>query len=197
MGLQTWFTRITYGKSVSMASATTLGDAVINIPMSAGDKVRLWGDNTVYVGADGASYLNTNITCSAPHYVHGDIRSLLSRSNFPNVTSVSAWAFSGLFEGDTQMRSHPSIPLTMPATSVGDFSYSTMFNGCSGLVRAPALPATGLGTNCYENMFSSCTAFTEAPALPATSLAPCCYGAMFSGCTSLVSAPAIPATTLK
>ncbi|MBQ9596683.1 MAG: hypothetical protein IJR34_00320, partial [Bacteroidales bacterium] len=42
---------ITWGKEVSMASATTTSLTTISIPMTAGDKSRLWGDNARYGGA--------------------------------------------------------------------------------------------------------------------------------------------------
>ena len=83
-----------------------------------------------------------------------------------------------------------------PATTLADFCYRYMFNGCTSLTKAPELPATILAGTCYEYMFSGCTSLTQAPALPATTLANYCYRYMFNGCTSLTKAPALPATTL-
>lgn len=187
---------ITWGKEVSMASATTTSLTTISIPMTAGDKIRLWGDNACYGGAGGATYNNTNITSTAAHYVYGDIRSLLSKSDYPNVSSIPAWAFNGLFADDTGLRNHPDLILTMGASAVGEYAMTDMFARCTGLVRAPSLPATSLAEGCYAGMFGGCTALTGAPTLPATTLAEGCYGAMFSGCSALVNAPALPATTL-
>ena len=187
---------ITWGKSASMASATTSSLNPITISVTAGDKVRLWGDNARYGGDEGAAYLNTNISSTAAHYAYGDIRSLISSSNYPNVTTLADYAFTGLFQSDTGLRSHAELKLNLGATTVGDFSCMGMFSGCTGLVRAPILPATTLGEQCYDNMFSGCSWLTGAPVLPATTLAAGCYGAMFSGCTSLVTAPALPAATL-
>ena len=187
---------ITWGKEVSMASATTTSLTTISIPMTAGDKIRLWGDNARYGGANAMVYLNTNITSTAAHYVYGDIRSLLSKSDFPNVSSIPDRAFYGLFSGNTGLRSHPDLILTMGASAVGEFALTEMFSRCTGLVRAPELPATSLARDCYANMFSDCTALTEAPTLPATTLAFECYSAMFSCCSALVNAPALTATTL-
>ncbi|MBR1699341.1 MAG: hypothetical protein IJ714_06115 [Bacteroidales bacterium] len=187
---------ITWGKEVSMASATTTSLTTISIPMTAGDKIRLWGDNARYGGAGAMVYLNTNITSTAAHYVYGDIRSLLSKSDFPNVSSIPDRAFYGLFSGNTGLRSHPEQTLTMGASAVGEYALTEMFARCTGLVRAPELPATSLAEGCYAGMFGDCTALTEAPPLPATTLATECYGAMFSGCSALVNAPALPATAL-
>ena len=190
---------ITWGKDASMASATTSSLATISIPVSAGDKLRLWGDNPVYSGYDGSEYkqyLNTTISGTAPHYVYGDIRSLVSSSNYPNLSSLSAYAFAGLFQGNTNLRSHDYLDLTLGAESVGDGTCQEMFAGCTGLKRAPLLPATTLGTGCYASMFGDCTSLTEAPALNAKDLAESCYSGMFRSCTSLVTAPELPATNL-
>ena len=187
---------ITWGKDISMASATTTSLTTISIPMTAGDKIRLWGDNACYGGTGGATYNNTNISSTAAHYVYGDIRSLLNKSDYPNVSSIPAWAFNGLFADDTGLRSHPDLALTMDAPAVGEHAMTDMFARCTGLVRAPSLPATSLAEGCYAGMFGGCTALTEAPTLPATTLATGCYMGMFAGCSSLVNAPSLPATSL-
>ena len=60
-----------------------------------------------------------------------------------------------------------------------------MFRGCTNLTTAPELPATTLKNNCYSSMFADCTSLTTAPELRAPSLKTYCYQTMFSGCTSL------------
>ena len=62
-----------------------------------------------------------------------------------------------------------------------------MFQGCTGLVQAPALPATTLESYCYRSMFQDCTGLVQAPALPATTLESSCYRSMFQGCTHITS----------
>ena len=185
----------TYGKSTSMATAVTSSDATINIPLAAGEKLCLWGDNASYAHAS-MVYLNTHITGSADHYVYGDIRSLVSSAGYPNVTTLADNAFTDLFRGNTCLKSHPALELTLGATSLGKSCYDGMFLGCTALKRAPALPATSLAERCYSQMFYGCTSLASAPALSATALAVGCYGGMFGLCTSLEKAPALPATTL-
>ena len=85
----------------------------------------------------------------------------------------------------------------LPATTLVDYCYYSMFYGCSSLTTAPALPATTLADRCYSSMFQNCTSLTSAPALPATTLATHCYNSMFCGCSSLTTVPALPATILK
>ena len=185
---------ITWGKDASMASATTSSLAAINIPVSAGDKVRLWGDNPVY-GHESATYLYTNISGNADHYVYGDLRSLVSSSNYPNETFAQPYAFRELFRNDTHLKTHPSLSLNLGFSILGAYCYAGMFSGCTGITDTPALPATYLAEACYENMFSECSSLVNTTTLPATILADGCYGGMFSSCTALVSAPALPAST--
>ena len=82
------------------------------------------------------------------------------------------------------------------ATTLANFCYNGMFMACTSLTTAPELPATTLAEGCYLSMFLECTSLTTAPQLTATILANSCYDGMFRGCTSLTSAPQLPATTL-
>ena len=61
-----------------------------------------------------------------------------------------------------------------------------MFRGCTKLTTAPSiLPATTLAERCYDSMFWDCNPLTTAPELPATTLADFCYSSMFRGCDYL------------
>ena len=107
-------------------------------------------------------------------------------------TTLANFCYACMFEGCTGLTSAPELPATTLATGC----YRQMFRGCTGLTSAPELPATTLANVCYQYMFSGCTGLTSAPELPATTLAINCYAYMFEGCTGLTSAPELPATTL-
>ena len=188
---------VRYSKAadMSLSGATTDTRAKIEIPVSAGDKLRLWGDNPVY-GHESDAFRYTQITGSGLHYVYGDLCSLIWSGEYTAVTSLSPYAFTGLFQGNTKLKSHPTEKLVIRPTALGTGCFKDMFSGCTALERAPALPATTLAPNCYEGMFYGCTALTQATALPATTLADFCYMGMFSGCTALQNPPAISAQTL-
>ena len=148
-------------------------------------------------GAFADEYYNTtSFECSKACYIYGNIMSLLSKDDFATATSVPAYAFQQLFNGNTNISNHPTKALALPATTLATSCYEGMFMMCSGLTTAPNLPATTLAASCYNNMFYYCSARTTAPNLPATTLAEHCYDNMFSGCTGLVNAPEISATTL-
>ena len=121
-----------------------------------------------------------------------NVMSLYRTNDFATYESVVQYAFYNMFNGCTSLVKAPALP----ATTFASNCYRSMFQGCTSLVNAPALPVTTLASSCYKDMFNGCTSLTEAPALPATTLNPTCYSDMFHGCTSLVNAPALPATTL-
>ena len=128
--------------------------------------------------------------------VQGNIMSLLYGDNFKEQTSLSGknGAFAYLFSGCTNLVSAKN--LSLPATTLAESCYNSMFYRCTSLTTVPKLPATTLVSACYNSMFSGCTSLTTAPELPATTLADYCYSNMFQGCKSLTTAPELPATTL-
>lgn len=68
-----------------------------------------------------------------------------------------------------------------------DFTVSNMFSGCTGIIDASNLvlaPSTS-SSGRYSSMFEGCTSLTKAPVLPAKTLQSMSYKGMFSGCTSL------------
>lgn len=125
--------------------------------------------------------------------------SLLNNSKIVNAANVSLpattlmnYCYQSMFANCTSL---VSVPI-LPATTLGESCYQAMFYNCTSLTTAPALPATTLVSSCYNIMFYGCTSLTTPPELPATTLATSCYYAMFNNCRNLVSAPTLPATTL-
>lgn len=75
----------------------------------------------------------------------------------------------------------------LPATTLVEGCYSSMFSSCEKLKNAPSLPATVLEKNCYTNMFGSCKELTQGPVLPAATLVESCYSQMFTSCFELAA----------
>ena len=166
--------------------------AYSSIPVEPGDKICFYGYD--YEKKEN-HYLN--IKCTGDCYVYGNVMSLLEFTAFAEKKEIKEkYAFRELFKDNNKIKNHETLDIVLPATTLADYCYSSMFSGCTGLTKAPELPATTLATNCYNSMFFGCTSLTEAPDLPATSLATNCYNSMFSGCTSLTEAPELPATSL-
>ena len=128
---------------------------------------------------------NVNVACT------GDIRTLLDWRNY-NIVETNNARFCYLFKDCAVLTSAPELP----ATTLADECYNSMFHGCTSLTAAPNLNATTLAGGCYSGMFYGCTSLTAAPELNATTLVSHCYTYMFESCTSLTSAPELKATTL-
>ena len=128
--------------------------------------------------------------------VEGNALSLLFGDNFIGQTDLTSKnrALQNLFSGCSKLLSAKN--LSLPATTLANQCYSSMFADCTSLTTVPQLPATTLTNQCYSSMFYNCTSLTTAPQLPTTTLATYCYQGMFRGCTSLTTAPELPATTL-
>ena len=178
----------------SEESQTIKTNTTKTIYVTAGQKVRFFGDNSAYYN-DVFSY--SNISSTTDFYVYGNIMSLVNSKNYANTIKLTKeYTFAYLFEGSIHLRNHPSHQLVLPATTLTQYCYFRMFNGCTSLTTPSVLPANKLAPHCYHFMYSFCTNLNTAPELPATTLAENCYWGMFYGCKSLTTAPELPATTL-
>lgn len=152
--------QITY--SVNGGTKRSTSDNPINIALAANEKVELWGNNVSY--SDG-TYV-TSIITSDNAYLYGNVNSLLSWKGFEDISSLSGdYTFRNLFEGGSLFFNSPSHDILLPATTLSESCYTSMFYGCSNLERAPVLPAPTLTTGCYSNMFEDCTALTSVTCL--------------------------------
>ena len=183
-------------------SGNTGGDGVEVTLTNIGDKVMFRGDNSQYGKDNGSNppFYNT-ISCTADCYVYGNIMSLIDKTGFATnkVLPTGTNTFYYLFKDNTYLKNHPNAAYTLelPATTLKEYCYRSMFFGCKALVTPPTLPATKLENSCYSTMFRSCFSMVTPPALPATELKDKCYDAMFVDCTSLETTPRLPATELK
>ena len=166
---------------------------------NAGDAVSFYGDNATYVkNPDNIDLGSSNIACSAPCYIYGNIMSLVDSNNFNTSKKLSKrGAFCNLFRDNKNIKNKDDSDLLLPATELTENCYAVMFSGCANLINAPKLPAKTLAEGCYKGMFQKCTSLEIAPELPATMLAENCYYGMFLKCEKLTKAPSkLPATTL-
>ena len=176
-----------------VTSETGNTDDII-IEVSAGTRVRFYGDNQTYCNSE----VFTNIDCSSDCYIYGNIMSLINSQNYYDETVLrETYTFSYLFRNNKHIKNHNSKPLILPATTLSAACYSGMFYGCELLETAPELPSEQLASRCYWGMFGLCSALTTAPELRAQTLAEGCYYQMFGGCSSLETAPELLAKELK
>ena len=127
------------------------------ISVSAKDVVAFYGD-----GTNIATYFRTNIKCSADCYIYGNIMSLVDEDGFAtNTTLTGVSTFYPLFKNNTHIKNHSDKELVLPATTLASYCYRCMFEGCTGLTKAPELPAQTLTYSCYDHMFQGCTNLSD------------------------------------
>lgn len=159
-----------------------------SLSFKAGDRIMFKGDlKPSSSSPQGIGSLHTYTTGRAGYKVEGNAMSLLFGDNFIGQTDLTGYefAFNGLFSNNYELFGIDNLKL--PATTLSNGCYQTMFSTCSGLTSIPSdlLPATTIVDNCYNSMFASCSNITNSPVLPATTLIEACYFKMFRGCTNL------------
>lgn len=175
----TWVTTNNTSSQVTITTPT----------VTAGSTVKWKGIGTAYATGIDINYYTwycSRFTATGSFSVSGNIMSLLFGDDYQGKVEISKdFAFSYLFylaNGITDVSN-----LLLPATTLGDGCYYSMFRSCTDITTAPVLPATTLANNCYAYMFWGCWDLTTAPELPATTLKYGCYNQMFYGCDNLNS----------
>ena len=160
------------------------------VSATTGDEIWFKGSLTGGCGAD-TETSSSKFYTSGYFFASGNIQSLCGFYN-----TLQVYHFSYLFSKCSFLNIDENNKLLLPATTLADSCYESMFKGCASLTTAPKLPAATLANRCYYYMFQGCASLTTAPELPAATLANSCYSYMFQGCASLTTAPELPATTL-
>ena len=140
-----------------------------------------------------------NFTCEKTHNIGGNTMSLLYGDEFIDkiiLPKNNNLTFYGLFQNSLTLNN--AERLILPATTLTNFCYQYMFNGCSNLKKSPVtLPAETATNNCYQYMFQNCSSLETSPELQATKLSQNCYNQMFYNCNNLTMVQSeLPATIL-
>ena len=129
------------------AKATITGTTTID-GLKAGDKVQFYGvgTSTTAYGDDPEVKIKGG---TATVKVYGNIMSLLDETGFANKTDLpsSKFVFYGLFQGNANLTD--ASGLLLPATTLAESCYNSMFYRCTALTAASALPAKTLAEGCY------------------------------------------------
>ena len=158
--------------------------------LAVGDKVQLFGNNAAYAKEGEATtemgwrYVNTNINCSesCKIKVYGNIMSLISPDNYSTLTAFgdgTSYNFSALFENNTGLTD--ASGLILPATTLTEYCYGSMFRWCSNLTTAPKLPAETLVECCYAEMFRGCSKLNSVTCLATNISATSCTSIWLAG----------------
>ncbi|MCR5660459.1 MAG: hypothetical protein K6G25_14180 [Bacteroidales bacterium] len=165
------------------------------IPIESDIEIHLEQFEVVQFYGNGTDYSGTKIVSGINMSLYGNIMSLVDEENFATITTMEGASFAGLFAGNTC--GFDASGLLLPATTLSQDCYSSMFAGCSGMSATPVeLPALTLAPGCYSNMFEGCDMIPNAPHLPATELVDRCYASMFYQCGTLENVTCL-ATTIN
>lgn len=135
----------------------TSSTAGTSFQVSEGDVVKFKGDNARYASLP-LSY-TTFSGSTAVFNVAGNVMSLLSSTGFTGMSVVSEqYCFNRLFASTNIVTAEN---LAMPATTIAMHAYSSMFQGCAQMVKAPELPALTLTNSCYNEMFRDCSSLSH------------------------------------
>lgn len=143
------------------------------IILNAGEKVCFYGKNTCYWLSENVSHFTFSKDC----YVYGNIMSLINSDNFADLYELdenSENVFRELFKDNQTLLSHSLKELLLPATTLSQRCYYSMFEGCTKLQKAPVLPALELTSECYRSMFSGCESLSYIKCLATDILATDC-----------------------
>ena len=173
--------------------------------------------NTKVSGAEASRWVFSG---SDPVDAIGDLDALLDYAAFAagNEPTRIADTFSFLFEFNTLIRTAPTCnarvvadrglyctfrgsplqvaPPRLPAASVGRAGYSSMFENCTALIKAPkTIAARALTNNACTSMFSGCSSLKRPPQILALTLSDYALASMFGGCSNLEALPELIATS--
>lgn len=140
-------------------------------------------------------YENGVYKACARFNLKGNMMSLVYGDDFRDkFTLESGGTFFFMFQWCKSLISAEKVVL--PATTLSEMCYQSLFGGCNNLEKAPlVLPAENLPNRCYKGMFEA-TAIEYAPAIMGRYFGDGCCFDMFAGCSSLVEAPEIYAETV-
>lgn len=146
--------------------------------ISAGKKLIFRGDNDTFsIGAN--NYYQ--FQCQSDILVGGNIMTLIDKTG-QSLVIPNTYCFYNLFKG---MSALENSGLSLPATTLKDYCYAHIFDGCSLMTTPPELPAVELTVGCYQYAFNACSLLEYSPELPAKDIANYAYLNMFNGARAL------------
>ena len=152
----------------------------VDIQVVAGDFVQFKGVNESGVSTSTENYLKFAIYGN-PVALSGNVMSLID-SVGDTLEIPNSYCFYRLFMNSNVKTVSKDF---LPATTITEYCYASLFYNCRSLVDAPDLPANELKNNCYRELFYDCSNLVKAPLLPANELKLECYNKLFQGCKKL------------
>lgn len=137
-------------------SSSTITTTISGIALGDSVLLRGSGTQTSTTSTSNVAAQRTIITATGNFSASGVLTTLLYGKHANSDTQIqNNWTFACLFYNSTKLVD--AYNLIMPP-NVKSRCFSSMFNGCTALKRAPELPATTLAQQCYISMFYNCSA---------------------------------------
>ena len=155
----------------------------------ANGKFYLRGNNAAF-GQNANGYDYHQFASTGNIEAHGSIMTLLDKTG-ASTSFATSGTFKSLFQNMTTLKTTPD----MPATTLTNSCYASMFKG-SGITQTPELPATNILTSSYYQTFMNCTSLTKAGKMTINSFTGTnnCRE-MYSGCANLTDISGITINT--
>ena len=131
----------------------TSGEHTTELPvkLNTGGKMYFRNDTRLFSNSHN-KYITFSSTVSSN--VGGDIRTLSNYLDVNSETTPQSYMFYKLFNNNKNIVDASNLRL--PYTTLAEYCYQSMFDGCTSLTTAPELPATTLASYCYRYMFYQC-----------------------------------------
>lgn len=138
----------------------TTGDTLITKILEPGDRLYLRANTNSWGYIDPITTAVSKTSILGVSSVGGNSMSLLYGSNFTGhettFPSNAKYVLYGLFLGTGNENLLKAGNMVLPAATLTEGCYSSMFMGCRSLLDVPALPAKQLTSHCYYSMFQAC-----------------------------------------
>lgn len=134
------------------------GPVTYTISVQEGDVIQFRGTETNYGHITLGTLYRAYFDCDFDYEVSGNIMSMQYGGDFQIYQTAlknAEYSFAGLFMNQTHLISARN--LILPATTLRNHCYQSMFEGCTNLIDSPELPAASGQTGCYKTMFKGCT----------------------------------------
>ena len=106
----------------------------------------------------------TSLASYCYHAMFQDCTSLTTAPELP-ATTLETNCYEAMFSGCTSLTTAPTI---LPASSVKEGSYGSMFAGCTSLTASPDIQAKNLGNYSCTSMFDGCSLLNYIKAMTTT-----------------------------
>lgn len=160
----------------------------LTLNIEVGGTLGFKGKPMQYSKDNGATWIN--VAADGTFNVSARDKILVKGTNTPSMMSPGCGQFSALTTSSVRF-SVGGDPRSLiygdatPPSSVNDFAYYGLFNGCTCVTNAENMVISKISSYSCVDMFKGCTNLVKGPQLKATALTTHCYETMFSGCTNL------------